>query len=240
MTKMLNGKTVMVTGAIRGIGKAIATLAAERGANVIVTYRDPAKLRRATQVQKSLSDLGVTATLARFDITVPAERQTALAELGTTKLAALVLNAAGGLEAERGLDYAMLVNRDANLALVNEGIERGLLGAGSWVIYLTSTWAHLYGKEPTPDFYMPVASTKNAAEKALLAMQEQLAEKGIGIGVVVAPVVSNTGAYLIMKTRFKDSLSQTQDEPVVPPSAVAEAVLSYLDGGIPSGQVVQI
>jgi NAD(P)-dependent dehydrogenase (short-subunit alcohol dehydrogenase family) len=232
----------MVTGAIRGIGKAIATMAAEQGANVVITYRDPAKQRRALQVQKSLYDSGVSVQLSRFDITDVKERQNALTMLsmGFGKLSALVLNAAGGLEAERGLDYAMLVNRDANIALVNECIERGLLGEGSWIIYLTSTWAHLYGKEPTPEFYLPVASTKNAAEKALLEMQTQLSQKGIGVGVVVAPVVSDTGAYLIMKTRFKESLNQAQDEPVVPPAAVAEAVLAYLDGDLSSGQVTYV
>ena len=38
MQIMLNGKTAIVTGASRGIGKAIALELAERGADVIVNY----------------------------------------------------------------------------------------------------------------------------------------------------------------------------------------------------------
>ena len=40
MDKLLKGKTVLVTGAARRIGRAIALALAERGANVAITYLD--------------------------------------------------------------------------------------------------------------------------------------------------------------------------------------------------------
>ncbi|MCB2196035.1 MAG: 3-oxoacyl-[acyl-carrier-protein] reductase [Bacteroidetes bacterium] len=57
--KLLEGKTAVVTGAARGIGKAIALKLAEHGAHIAFTdleYNDVAK-----EVEKQLSDLGVKA-----------------------------------------------------------------------------------------------------------------------------------------------------------------------------------
>lgn len=57
--KLLEGKTAVVTGAARGIGKAIALKLAEHGAHIAFTdleYNDAAK-----EVEKQLSDLGVKA-----------------------------------------------------------------------------------------------------------------------------------------------------------------------------------
>lgn len=242
MEKDLIGKVILVTGGTRGIGKAIAILAAERGANVVITYRDPAKLRRATAVQKTLEGLGAQVLLQQFDIIDSSQRAIALQEITAKfgRLDALILNAAGGLETDKGQDYAMLVNRDANVALINECAKAKLFSNEAWVIYLTSNWAHLYGKEPTPDFYLPVASTKFAAEEALRAMIPQLKQKNIGLGVVVAPVVSATGAFMVMKSRFKDWQSQASEEAIISPETVAEGVLSYLGGQFDSGHTVYL
>lgn len=57
--KLLEGKTAIVTGAARGIGKTIALKLAEHGANIAFTdleYNDAAK-----EVEKQLQDLGVKA-----------------------------------------------------------------------------------------------------------------------------------------------------------------------------------
>lgn len=57
--KLLEGKTAIVTGAARGIGKTIAVKLAEHGANIAFTdleYNDAAK-----EVEKQLQDLGVKA-----------------------------------------------------------------------------------------------------------------------------------------------------------------------------------
>ncbi len=57
--KLLEGKTAIITGAARGIGKTIALKLAEHGANIAFTdleYNDAAK-----EVEKQLQDLGVKA-----------------------------------------------------------------------------------------------------------------------------------------------------------------------------------
>ncbi|TDL99671.1 MAG: 3-oxoacyl-[acyl-carrier-protein] reductase [Flavobacteriaceae bacterium] len=54
--KMLEGKVAIVTGATRGIGKAIATLFAQQGAKVVFTYASSKEL--AEELEKDLSQFG--------------------------------------------------------------------------------------------------------------------------------------------------------------------------------------
>lgn len=67
MTRILAGKRIVVTGASRGIGKAIATTCAREGADVGINYRladqDAESLARQLE-----SDHGVKATLLPFDV----------------------------------------------------------------------------------------------------------------------------------------------------------------------------
>jgi len=63
--KLLEGKTVIVTGASRGIGKGIARKMAEHGANVAFTYRSSEE--KARELEKELSALGVKAKAYRSD-----------------------------------------------------------------------------------------------------------------------------------------------------------------------------
>lgn len=231
MEKDLTGKVIFITGGTRGIGKAIGLMAAQRGASVVITYRDSAKVKRAERVRQELARTGATVLLEQLDITDEVGRHRVYGQVLDRfgKIDGLVLNAAGGLETDRGDNYAMIINRDSNIGLVNEAIETGLLGKGGWALYMTSTWAHEYGKVSPPDFYLPVASTKRQAETDLRGLIPTLAERGIGLGVVVAPLVSDTGAYAIIKRSFKGVVEQEAGEgQMVSPEQVAEATLAYL------------
>lgn len=57
--KILEGKTAIITGATRGIGKGIALLFAQHGANVAFTYSS--SVEAATQLENDLQQLGVKA-----------------------------------------------------------------------------------------------------------------------------------------------------------------------------------
>jgi len=65
--RQLNGKIVLVTGAARRLGRAIALAAAESGANVAITYRTSA--REAEALLKALANHGVEALAVRCDVT---------------------------------------------------------------------------------------------------------------------------------------------------------------------------
>jgi len=66
-TGNLSGKTVLVTGAAKRLGRAIALAAADESANVAITYRDSAS--EARQVVAELAHRGVEAFAVRCDIT---------------------------------------------------------------------------------------------------------------------------------------------------------------------------
>ena len=64
---VLSGKTVLVTGAAKRLGRAVALAAAENGADVAITYRESA--REARLVVGELARRGVEALAVRCDVT---------------------------------------------------------------------------------------------------------------------------------------------------------------------------
>lgn len=63
---MLKGKCAIVTGATRGIGRAIALKLAELGANIVINYRSMDE--EAISLQKEIESLGVGAIVLKGDI----------------------------------------------------------------------------------------------------------------------------------------------------------------------------
>ncbi len=76
-TFRLAGKTALVTGSTRGLGRAMARALAEAGANVVVNGRDAAL---AAQVAAELQELGVGTAVALGDVTKRADVERILAE----------------------------------------------------------------------------------------------------------------------------------------------------------------
>ena len=63
--KLLEGKTAVITGATRGIGKAIATCFAEHGSNVVFTYYSSEK--EAKELEEKLNEFGIRALSFKSD-----------------------------------------------------------------------------------------------------------------------------------------------------------------------------
>jgi NAD(P)-dependent dehydrogenase (short-subunit alcohol dehydrogenase family) len=93
-TKPLQGKTALVTGAARRLGRASALALAHAGADVAITYRNSAREARETVVD--LSALGVRAFALRCDITDEASVRAMMKEAGRElgRIDVLVNNAA--------------------------------------------------------------------------------------------------------------------------------------------------
>jgi 3-oxoacyl-[acyl-carrier protein] reductase len=67
----LEGKLALVTGASRGIGRAIAFELAHQGANVIINYKSSEE--SAKKLASEIEKFGVKSYLARFDVSNPEE-----------------------------------------------------------------------------------------------------------------------------------------------------------------------
>lgn len=245
--KPLAGKTVLVTGGTRGIGKALAVRAAELGANVVVNYRDPAKQKRAQQAVTELQGLGAQVLLVQADITSEADRAAMYAAVKEKfgKLHGLILNAAGGLEADKGADYALVVNRDSQIALVQDALNAGLLSEGAVAVYMTSLWAHRYGNMEQLPGYEPVARTKHRAEQDLRALEPELAQKGVKLTYMVGHLITDTAAFLLFKRKDKNMIEQLAQEVeggVLPsPEDVARDTLNLLvDPTVEAGQTIYV
>jgi NAD(P)-dependent dehydrogenase (short-subunit alcohol dehydrogenase family) len=184
------GKRALVTGSSRGIGADTARYLAEAGARVVVNYRN--KAARAQKLVDELVAAGGSAIALGADLTDPdsvAEMfRRVEEEFGGLDL--LVLNASGGMESGMGEDYAMRLNRDAQLGVLDAALP--LLGDGSRVVFVTSHQAHFIRTVETMPEYVPVALSKRAGEDALRERIPELTDRGIGFVVVSGDMIEGT------------------------------------------------
>ncbi|MGV0109640.1 SDR family oxidoreductase [Arthrobacter sp. CP30] len=186
----LEGTTAIVTGSSRGIGADVAQQLAAQGAAVVVNYRQ--KAPRATKVVAGIEAAGGKAVAVGADLTTP-EGPAALVDAAVSTfggLDLLVLNASGGMETSMGEDYALRLNRDAQVAMLTAAVE--VMPAGSRVVFITSHQAHFIEKVETMDAYEPVARSKRAGEDALRALIPDLEARGISLVVVSGDMIEGT------------------------------------------------
>ncbi|GHO43535.1 SDR family oxidoreductase [Ktedonospora formicarum] len=186
-------QTALITGGSRGIGAAATLALASRGYNVLFTYRN--KAVRAEEVATSARTHHVQAEALGCDITNSQDRErlfNALREhFGSLDL--LILNASGGMERDllvSNPEYPMLINRDAQVALLDAALP--LMPRGSTVVFVTSHWAHLYGRVQQIPHYEEVAASKYAGEQELRARMAELEARGIRLLVVTGDLIEGT------------------------------------------------
>ncbi len=186
----LAGKIALVTGSSRGIGADTVRFLAEAGADVVINYRN--KAPRAEKLAGQLRERGVRVLVVEADLTDPASVQAMFAEVEREfgRLDILVLNASGGMEAGMAEDYALRLNRDAQVSVLETALP--LLGPGSRVVFVTSHQAHFIRTTPTMPEYEPVALSKRAGEDALRERIPMLAERGVDFVVVSGDMIEGT------------------------------------------------
>ena len=80
--KLLEGKTVIITGATRGIGKGVAQKLAEQGANIAFTY--VSSKEKADAIEQELLLLGVKAKAFKSDASIMSEAESLVKEVNET------------------------------------------------------------------------------------------------------------------------------------------------------------
>jgi 3-oxoacyl-[acyl-carrier protein] reductase len=195
----LSGKTALVTGASRGIGRASALALAKAGAQVLVHYSSGAT--EAEAVVKQIRDAGGRADAVAADLAAPD---------GPHKLASDVRRIVGGrldiLVANAGIsnaatienttvedfDRLFAVNVRAPFFLVQQLLP--ILGSGSSVVLLSSLAAH--ASVGTLSAY---AATKGAIDTIVKHFATALGGRGIRVNAV-APGVVETDMSNFTKT----------------------------------------
>lgn len=125
------------------------------------------------------------------------------------KLHLLVLNASGGLEKDAPRDYAMTLNRDAQVQLVD--LARPIMPEGGRVVFVTSHLAHFHGQQPVPEVYEPVAASKRAGEMALRATIPDLSARGVSLVVVSGDVIDGTTTPKLLDRKMPGVIDLRRD-----------------------------
>ncbi|AYG59972.1 SDR family oxidoreductase [Rhizobium calliandrae] len=199
MARSLLGKTVVVTGASRGIGKAIALALGKEGAQVLVHYGRHA--READQVVAEIRSMGsrsekINADLAQPD--GPHKLAKRAKEIIGGRLDILVANAGVFLPssiddlAVEEFDKLFAVNVRAPLFLVQQ--LRPIMCTGSNVIFVSS----LAARATIGDF-AAYAASKGALETTVKYLARAFGPHGIRVNAV-APGVIETDAAAFVKT----------------------------------------
>ena len=205
----LDGRRALVTGSSRGIGADTVRYFAEAGAAVVINFRN--KEARAVKLADSIREAGGTAITVGADLTDPAS---VAAMFGTVEsdlggLDILVLNASGGMESGMAGDYAMQLNRDAQVGVLNAALP--LLAPGSRIVFVTSHQAHFIRTTPTMPEYEPVALSKRAGEDALRALIPSLTEKGIEFVVVSGDMIEGIITATLLERANPGAISARKD-----------------------------
>ncbi|MBX3195965.1 MAG: SDR family oxidoreductase [Microbacteriaceae bacterium] len=206
----LDGRRVLITGSSRGIGADTAGYLAAAGASVVINYRN--KEARALKVVAAIEDAGGTAVAFGADLTDADEVAGMFENVRDLwgGLDILVLNASGGMESGMGEDYALRLNRDAQLGVLDAALP--LLGEGSRVVFVTSHQAHFIETVATMPEYEPVARSKRAGEDALRARIPELAERGIEFVVVSGDMIEGTITATLLERARPGALETRREE----------------------------
>ena len=214
-------RLILVTGASRGIGRAVAVAAAKAGAELIITGRTVGGLE---ELHDEISEFGEKATIVELDITdypaIPRLASAIREKWG--KLDGLVANAAflGPLTPlshldEEIWDQTIAVNLTAQWHLI-KAMERLLTSSSSGRAVLVSSGV---AKGPAP-FWGPYAITKAGLEAMARVWASETEKTQLRINIISPGPTA---------TRMRASAFPGEDSNSLPkPSDIAEAFLKLL------------
>ncbi|GHO51085.1 SDR family NAD(P)-dependent oxidoreductase [Ktedonospora formicarum] len=230
----LHGKTVLVTGASRGIGAATAHVLAAQGAYVIVHYGHDRVAATAV-----LAAIGGQGSLVQADLSDPngASHLWKAAERATGQIHALVNNAGLLLEARVEEDLAtwqqtwyraLQINLLAPADLCRFAIEHFRQHGGGKIVNIASRAAHR-GEAP---HYMPYGAAKAALLNLTKSIGRGFAHEEI-TAVAIAPgfVHTEMAQEYIDKYGKEAAVSDIPLGEMVAPSEVADLIAFVLQPG---------
>ena len=194
MSRSIPNRSLLITGASRGIGAATARLAAARGWDVAVNYRRDEAAAQA--VAADVRALGRRAVLLQADVAVEAQvvaMFTQLDGLAGSDIAPLggLVNNAGVVDVAARVDEMdgariermFSVNVYSSMYGAREAVRRLSTrhgGAGGAIVNLSSAAARL----GSPGQYVDYAAAKAAIETFTLGLAREVAAEGVRVNAV--------------------------------------------------------
>ena len=223
----LSGKVALVTGASRGIGRAIAKRLAAGGASVVVNYKS--NLESAAAVVADIEKAGGKAVAVQADAANLSEikRLFDAAQTQYGKLDIVVLNPGNFLMkpllevSEEEFDRIFSLNAKGVFFALQEAAKR--LSDGGSIVSLSSGATALPGAGGSV-----YAGSKAAAEQFGIALAKELGSRGITVNTV-SPSVTNTDGLVVPPPVIERLKSMIPLGRIGEPEDIAE-VVAFLVG----------
>ena len=228
----LEGKTAIVTGSSRGLGRAIALAIAREGADVLVNFasrEEPAK-----EVAAAIEQLGRRAILHRADVSNGAQAramvQAAVATFGRVDI--LVNNAGitlpkGPLEtSEAEWDRVLAVNLKS-VFLCSQAVAEGMIAQGGGRIINIASTAGQTGSLSGPAY----CASKAGVEGLTKSLARAFARHNVLVNAIAPALIDTEILYWRTPEQWKETLESIPLKRLGDPNDLAEAVVFLASNG---------
>ena len=247
MKEGFTGKTALITGSGRGIGKAIALHFARLGVDIVVNYfrnREPAE-----ETARAISELGVRAEIIKANVGEISDLDKLITETDRLfgGLDFLISNAGSGYnrpimeQRPKGWDWTMDINARAYLFLAQKAVPLMEKRGQGWIVSISSPGSFRVLPE-----YAVVGASKAAIEALTRYMAVEFAAKQIAVNAVSPGIVATEALQHFNTMQDEDLLDKVAEQTpagrIVTPEDVAELVafLCSPDSWMIRGQTILI
>ena len=236
-------KTVLITGAARGIGREIALTFAKDGYNVVINYNKSE--RDAEILANEVENLGVRALIVKADVSKPEEVKTLVSKAISVfgKIDVLVNNAGIALykllidSTDDEIQNVIAINLNSTFFVCREVCKNMMQFGGGKIINISSKWGIVGGSGET---------VYSASKAGIIGFSKALAKEvglsNITVNVVAPGVIQTNMIKNLSSDDIKELESQISLGRIGKPADVANVVkfLASDDANYITGQVIEV